>query len=351
MTTGIYSLEDLRAVKYASAAEFGLDTINKTLQAELANYNAQMREQMMLLAEPLTEQSRIYGTSGIALMAEVDEFGKGVSQKDSVGVTVSFPLKVFAAALGWTEKHLQMATPAEMAEKMIKVQKGYAAAVTKAVKQAIFNNTNYNFTDHLVNGVTLGVKRLINADGSVIPNSPSGATFDGSTHTHYLARAAALANSDIDGAISTVTEHGNTHGLKMFVNLSNKAAVTALSKFKALDSALLAYSGVTSTITKLNTNDFENQMIGYWDGYVEVWVKPWVPANYILVAATEEPEKLLGYRELPQPSMQGLRIDAPFGIAPLVAQNAEAIFGFGVWNRLAGSVLYIGGTTWTNPTI
>jgi len=194
------------------------------------------------------------------------------------------------------------------------------------------------------------VKRLLNADSTKIPQF-GGASFTGSTHTHYLAKAgSSLALSDIQSAITHVREHGMTKDVKVFINASNKATVVALTGFVALSSAFIAYNATDSTIVKLDNSDLSNQMIGYIDD-CEVWVKPFIPANYILVAATGESEKVLGYRQLPQAEMQGLQIAAPYGNFPLIAEHATAVFGFGVWNRLGSAALYIGDTTWANPTI
>lgn len=349
--TGINSIDDLRLVKYASAADFGLDTINKVLQQDLANFNAAMNEQLKFLAEPLSEQSRVYGTSGSLQFDELDEFGVPVSRKNTVGETVSFPLKFYGTAIGFTERAFALKTPGELIEKVLQGQRGYAETVIREIKKAIFNNTNYTFVDSLYNGVSLGVKRFINADGSVIPDAPDGTAFDGATHTHYIARAAALANTDVDAALTKVSEHGLTSGLKLFVNKANVSDLSGIgsTKFTPLSSAFINYSASDSTVVRMDMSDTSNYLAGYWGGLYEVWVKPWVPANYILAVSTDEAEKPLGYRQLP--GLEGLRIDAENSQFPLIAKNMVAQFGFGVWNRLAGSVLYIGGTSWVNPTI
>ena len=72
---GIKSVEDLRAYRFASAAEVGLDTINSILERDLAAVNASMNDALSLIAEPVTEQSRIYGTSYRHAFQEVDEHG------------------------------------------------------------------------------------------------------------------------------------------------------------------------------------------------------------------------------------------------------------------------------------
>lgn len=349
--TGSYSIDDLMAQRFASAADFGLDTINKVLQADLDYYNAEVTEQLRILAEPVTEQQRIYGTSAMVDMVEIDEFGAAPSKKNLTGVTCGFPLRLFSSSLGWTSKYLEIATPAEITAQYLQVRKGHAAKMTNEIKKAIFNNANYTFVDKLTNGVSLGVKRFINADSSVIPNSPAGVSFDGTSHTHYLARVSTLANSDIDALVNTVTEHGNTQGLMIVIALADKAAISALTGFKKLSSPELIYNATDSTVAKIDMGDLENQMVGLWNETIPVWVKPWAVANYVLCVASGASEKVLAFRQRPQTALQGLRIVAEINDYPLISKSMESEYGFGVWNRLAGAVLYTGGTTWANPTL
>ncbi|KKN52915.1 hypothetical protein LCGC14_0607770 [marine sediment metagenome] len=354
MTAGTYSLVDLLQQRFASAAEFGLDTINEILQRDLANYNSQVNDQMGLFADPLVKQSRIYGVSAVNSMTEVDEFGQAPSNRNLPGVTVSFPLSMYKSALGWTSKYMEIATPREIASKFLESRRGHAQQLILQMRRSIFNSNNFTHIDKLTNGVSLAIKRLINADSADIPDSPAGATFDGSTHDHYNARAAALANADVNGLVSDVTEHGNTRGVKIIVTLgADKTAISALSLFIPISDPGLIYHTANETRRKEAFEDLENQLIGFWgDTSVEVWVKPWGLTGYFLCVATGMPEKPIGFRQRKQTALQGLRIlPSISGEYPLLAQNMEAEFGMGIWNRTAGAVLYTGATSWVNPAI
>lgn len=351
--TGSYSLADLLQQRFASAAEFGLDTINEVLQRDLANYNSQVTDQMALFAEPLTKQSRIYGVSASVSMVEVDEFGAPPTQKNLPGLTVSFPLRLYKSGLGWTSKTLEIATPREIASKFIEARRGHAARLILEMRKALFLSSNYTFVDKLTNGVSLAIKRLLNADGDAIPNSPSGATFDGSTHDHYNDRdGGSLANVDIDAIVSDVTEHGNTRGLKIIIALADKTDVKALTGFVDLGDGGIIYNAADTTLKKLNFDDLENQLIGYWrDSSTEVWVKPWGVQNYALCIASGVTEKAVGFRQREQTTLQGLRILARIDDYPMIADNMEAEFGMGIWNRTAAAVVDFGNSSYTDPTL
>ena len=102
--------------------------------------------------------------------------------------------------------------------------------------------------------------------------------------------------------------------------------------------------GVTLDISRT-----DNRAIGVI-GSAELWVKPWIPANYALAWDANGP-KPLAFRQRAQTGLQGLRIAATNSNYPLTAQYMEAEFGMGVWTRTNGAVLYFGGTSYTDPTL
>jgi hypothetical protein len=348
--TGSYSLEDLLAYKNASAASFGLNTISEVLQKDLAAYNAYVANELSELCMVTDKQQAIYGVGGMLNMVEVDPFGAAPSKKVNNGVTVGFPLKLFSVSLGWTSKFLEIATPAEIANQYVMARRGHIAAIQSEIQKALFFRTNFTFIDRLTNGVSLAVKRLANADSGDYPAMPDGSAVAGS-HDHYNYRASTLAASDITAAIADVTEHGYTKGIKLVINLADKAAITALSTSFTANASPLVDLAASAAVGKIMlTDDLQNQMIGVWDKTVEVWVKPWGLANYPLVYAAGEPEKPLAFRQREQDSLKGLRLNAQYGDYPLIAQTMDAEFGFGVFNRLAAAVCYIGNTSWSDPS-
>lgn len=347
--TGIYSVEDLLEVRNSSAAEFGQDKIFATLQADLTFYNEQVNEQLSVFAESLTEQMRTWGGSVMHRGTKIDQFGVAPGKKGYVSSNVSFPIYDWSYSVGWTNKYLQKASPAELMSEYLAIRQGHSYDMTQEIKRAIFNNTNYTFVDKNNNGVSLTIKRLLNADGDSIPDY-QGTAFTASTHTHYVARVSTLANSDVDSLVSNVTEHGFTTGLIIAINIAQKSTISALGGFTALGSALIAYNSTDTTKLTLDNSDLNNQMIGLWNDSIFIWVKPWVPANYILCMSTDA-DKVLGFRQEKNPALRGLRLAASMPNYPLMAETYESTYGFGVNARSSAAVLYIGGTTWANPTI
>jgi hypothetical protein len=124
-----------------------------------------------------------------------------------------------------------------------------------------------------------------------------------------------------------------------FTKLPDEATQTLLTKL------------VSGEASSLVNSDYENKLIGYWDGGVPVNVRDWVPANYYVLMSLGMGEKPLLYRQLPSASMQGLRLDPMFKDSPIYAQEMESLFGVAPYNRVMASVLYVGSASYVQPTI
>lgn len=357
MPAGTHTLADLRANRFQSVAEFGLDTLDPILRADLAAYNRITEEAMMELADVTADRQRIYGTSAVVeLMEEGDEFDPGVARKPpQTGVTVGFPLRKYPYAIGWTNDYFLSATPADVAETVIAAQQSFTRTLLRDVKRALFGATNTTFRDRFaVPIIDLSVKALVNADSADIPNGPNGETFTGSTHTHYdWLDGAAPTQAAMLAAQTDVMEHGHVAGVRQYINLAAEEAVRGMARFVPYPDPRIIYRTADTPSQNLDIeNDGGNRAIGIL-GAAEVWVKPWVPAGYVFTFASRDSRKPLVYRQHPVAPLRGLRIAARLSDYPLIADQMESYFGVGVWNRTNGHVLYYAGSAsaYVAPTI
>ena len=350
MAYGTLSSFDTLATSQQTIAQYGEDKAFEAIDAQRMAHNEIVMEQTQDLVERTTDRQRRYGGGDNMSMDEVDEFGTGDAQKISAGVTVGFPLRLFDLSVQWTRKYMQNATAAELAAQFTAATDAHYKRITREIKRALFTPTNSTFTDRLVDGVSLAVKALVNADSAAIPVGPNGESFDGSTHTHYLARVSTLAASDVISAIETVLEHHAAGGVRLYINRAQEAAIRGFtSNFTAyLDARIIPGSAVTTAGSPLVQRNLYNRAIGIFDS-AEVWVKPWVPANYMFVFIEGAPKPLV-LRER-TPGSGGLTIAAEDESHPLRARTLESEFGVGVWTRTNGAVLYTGATSYAAPTI
>lgn len=350
-TVGTYTIADLMAIKFQSVKAFGLNTIQEVVARELALHNELVTDMVSSLCEVTTDAQRIYGTSLDGTMVKVDEFGRAPSAKQDFGDTVGFPLERFQYALGWTQDWFEKKTPADLAMAIRNAEMAHKRELVAQIKKALFFSSNYTIRDYLVDYVALGVKRLANADGGKIPNGPYGVTFDGSTHTHYLA-AASLDATALRSLISTIMEHGYGADLKVAFNYADEATVRAVTGFiPYLDGRIITPASTRDVLNQsLNTQDIYDRAIGIFEG-AEIIIKPWVPQGYAFASAYGEAGKPLCFRQQGATTLQGLRIPATYEAFPLHAEYMQAEFGVGVWTRTNGACLRFTNASYADPTI
>jgi len=348
--TGTHDISDLLATRFPTTiTDVGMEVINEIISKDLAAHNALVNEMVANMVEFTTQKLRAYGGSVGGEMVEVDEYGLAPTQKVRAGATAGFPLRLFQYNVGWTYKWMQNHAPSELATMVLAAEQAHMRKIEYEIKRAIFLSANYTFNDHLVDKVDIAVKRLINADSSSIPNGPNGEVFDGATHTHYNANATLTAGA-VTACINDVIEHGYGGDVKLAISTTDEAAFRLLTGFVAYVDPRIVYRVTDTPGQTLDISRLDNRAIGIFGG-AEVWVKSWIPANYLLVWDALAADKPLAFRQRDAQGLQGLRIAAENEDYPLYAKDMEAEFGIGVWGRLSAAALYFASGTWTDPTI
>jgi len=352
---GTISALDSLAATNQSVVAIGESTVWAQVAVALTAHNEMVNELMSAFVETTTDRRRRYGGNDEMVMDDIDEYGRPDAQKITAAADVDFPLRKFGASLQWTRDSLEVISGAQMAANVTAIMDADARAFQREIKRALLRAANYSAVDRLVDGTTLAVKRLVNADSAVIPLGPNGESFDGATHTHYLARVGAFAATDLDSLITTVIEHHPTGTPHVYINRAQETAVRAFTGFTAyLDARLVAGGGNTAVEARrsLDSLDLNNREIGVYSAAgvsAIVTVKPWMPANYLFAWVDGAPPPLV--RRIRNQERAALRLVAEDEAHPLRARSYEREHGFGVWNRTNGAVLYVGGTTYTDPTL
>lgn len=354
MPTGTHTINDLQSITTTTAVDYGLDAIAEILRNDLAAHNAVVDEMVGDLAETTTDRERIYGASADATMLRSDEFDRGVTVKAGAGSNVGFPLYKFVKDVGWTRDYMLQATPAQIANTVLAIETAHVRAIRAEMQRAIFGATNYTVRDEFVApNINLSVKRLVNADSAAIPNGPNGETFTAASHTHYdYLDGASPTAASLTALIEDVVEHG--HGSRILLNINRAAetAVRALTGFNAyLDPRLTLGTQANQPGQRLDISRLDNRAIGIF-GAAEVWVRSWVPAGYVFAYDAGSPMKPLVYRQHPVAGIRGLRVVAEIEDYPLYARVMDSYFGFGVYTRTNGAVLYYAGSAsaYVEPT-
>lgn len=353
-TTGTHDVSALLAARLSSVPDFAarnLDRITEIVSTELAAHNAQMVEMVRELADVTTARDGVYGSAQGGSMKEVDEYGRTATQRAAPGETFGIPLRKFQYATGWTATWFRNHVPADMAIAIGAAQKADRKRVIYEIKRALFISGNYTFTDHLVDNVvvggTNGVKRLLNADSASIPEGPNGETFTGASHTHYVGEAS-FTQAFTLVEIANVAEHGHTAEIVIYINKAQEATVRGFADFVAYtDARIINQTAGQVARQALDVRaPTDNRAIGLVGG-AEVWVKPWMPANYVFFFDRQGP-KPLWMRQREAALQQGLQMVGSNVAYPLHADYFERDVGFGVYTRTNGSVLYIANATYAD---
>lgn len=349
LKTGTFDISSLLAAQNLSAVAFGLSTIEEVLRADNANYNFLVQQALQDFVLTSPDRQRVAGSSIGGNMMEVDEYSRGPTQKDVPSYLIGFPMRKYQFNIGWTRQWEKKKTPADFAVAQQAAQGADLRRMRYEIQKALFTPTNSTFVDFLVDKASLAVKALINADSSAIQNGPNGEVFVGSTHTHYDANAT-LTAAAVQASINDVVEHGFGNMVRVHINQADEAAFRALSGFVGYVDPRVTINVNTTTVDqpRLNIARMDNRAIGLF-GAAEVWVKPWVPANYLFVCDVGSAAKPLMMRV--DTDNAGLHVEAEIETFPLRAQYQERVYGIGVWNRLNGAVLQFNNASYSAPTL
>jgi hypothetical protein len=354
MAYGTLTVGDLLA-NQNTIAQIGEDRVWESINTALEVHNEFVMEGMRDLATITTDQLKRYGGPDAMNMDEVDEMGRASAQKVTAGTNVGFPLRLYQVSVQWNRRYIMNATGNEFATQFVAAQDADVKAIFREMKKALFTASNSTTIDRLVNNaISIPIKRLLNADSAQVPLGPDGTSFNGATHTHYLATAgASLAAADLTAAVTTVAEHYQQGKVLIYINSAQETAVRALTGFTAIQPMQIvpALTSQYARVNDLETSQFYNRRIGYFGNQAaEVWVKPWIPASYIFTFMSG-PRKPLCMR-IRRDGDGNLVVAAEDEKSPLRARTMEREFGMGVWERANGAALFItGGGSYVSPTI
>lgn len=348
-------LDTLATYNNTNVLAFGEEELAGYLNLILQAHEAFVGELLAEFVGTPPDRETTYGTNtSTGEMVEVDEFGLADAQKIPFAPsTVGFPLRSFQYTLQWTRDFLATSSPLELANQVLGIAIADEQNFYRALRRVLFRATNQTgYVDRFVDQKTLTIRALVNADSQAIPPQPiTAVSFDGATHTHYLATAS-FVEANLVSLVETVREHGlNGGSIRVYINSAQEATVRGFAGFEPYIDTRMVY-GVNADRAAQTTSqtNLEDRAIGF-HGPSEVWVKPWVPASYVLAAITGGVgNPIIGWRKPIGQMAQfaDLRIAADLDRFPLHAQTMQRRFGFGAWNRIGAAALFTGGASYVN---
>ena len=344
-------LDDLSTVN-TTVSDFGEDELARRFQQALEIHNRAMADRIGDFATLTGQPLLAYGGADEMVMQELDEFGAADAQKVTGAGNVGFPLRIYGVAVQWTRLQFETRSVAVLARQLDAAAAADAKNFAALFTRALFTPTNTAYQDVNATNLSYSLRALLNADGEAVPNGLAGnETFNGATHTHYLATATFTA-ANLTAQISTVVEHGVTGTIRIYINRAEEAAVRGFAGFAPyVDQRISQPASATFATGDLDFNDPNNRAIGLFEG-AEVWVKPWIPAGYTLVFDTGAgDDKVVAIRT----RTGALTGRGAFGMVaehehyPLRARQLAREFGMGIFQRHKAAVMRVNNATYSAP--
>lgn len=315
-----------------------LNAIWDQYNAALAAFNAQRQPLIDLLSYTVVQPIEDIVQPVQETFEEATEFGVPTGIRPAPQpIARAFPFKYWDMAARYTFQFLAGgpsqtggASSAQLDAIQNQVMEADNQLQFMLVMKALFNNVNRNT---VIDNAQYVVTALYNADGSYIPPW-QGNTFNGSTHTHYLATGSSQAwifdPGDFQTAATHVEHHGYTRsaGYQVMFLMNATDAQATIANFQR--GVAFSTSGVTSVydfipsagqnlvmqlppgftlVGGIPQNQFAGlDVLGTWGQYMVV-THGNIPSGYFVAVASRGGStntNVIGMREHANPQFRGL---------------------------------------------
>jgi hypothetical protein len=328
----------------------GMDVVWNAIQESLALYNGQVDALVQEMCEPTTIIGERIMQDGTGTLQPIDEYGKPKNVIPSGYYDVGYPLQSGATAWGATHIAAAKMTVMEAWRNTTDALRKDGDWMKRHLLAALFDNVAWSFYD-VQAATTLTIRPLALASDSV--TYPKIGTSAAATDTHHLAQAAGIDdnNNPYDDIWTELMEHpGNSGPVVCYIATSLVASTKSLAGFvEVADNDIQVGANADRIVTDINSvKGFGDKVLGKTDG---CWIVEWgmLPSGYI-VAHAKGAGPVIAMRQHAEAELQGFypkknSIDGLFD-ENMFFRHA----GFGVKNRVAAVVYYVGNATYAIPS-
>jgi hypothetical protein len=346
---------------YASIQHLFADRLNPqnqplvldAIRQRAAIYSMMTMEMLAALAVRTERSTERFALPGYGTLQPLDALGVPLPVRPAGHTDVAYPIYGGGTAAGRDRVSRALETVEDVFRDQEDAEARDATWLKWHVLAALFTNTARNFVDVSVpEAPTIVVQPLAITSDSVTYVRNNGTS---STAQHYVAQAAAIADATNPfTAIHTLLAAypGNAgRDIVSFVPSANVAAVEALATFIPVADPDVRLGSASDILVAPGggLRMMGDRVLGKVG---MVWVVEWssLPDNYLLNVVDGRPP--LAMREYPDAALQGFfpEIHSPDGAR--IERRFLRYCGFGVRNRVAASVTFVGAgdTTYDIPT-
>lgn len=274
----------------------------------------------------------------------LDQWGNPLPVQVGITYEVGYPIQGGGTAWGNNRVSRALETVEDANENTVAAQMMDADWLKRHILASILDNVAWPFDTDEETAVT--VQPLANND-TVRFLKVGGST---STDNHYLGQANAIDNSNnpFPAIYSDLTEHpGNGGVIVSYIPENLRLAVKALTNFDAVEDPDIIAGASRDVLAGSIPVGIGDEVLGKVDNVWIILMRA-LPDNYILSCARNA-GPVVAMREYPAASLQGF---FPEGHSPdgnLLEMRMIRYAGFGVRNRVAAHVTYVGNATYAVP--
>lgn len=359
MSTLVYGLHDLEALKDERVEQIGISEMNDRID----EWNAELNRQFNALFNLFTVRNPEWNTMpiakhytpGAARMQPVDEHGVAKPTREKGSFQVGLPMWRREFALGFSYEAMRKVTIAELSRQLATVERADIGTHIDLLLFSLFYPTNWDFVSTEENFPDIPVKALANDD--TITYTVRGED-EPQTANHYAAQAGDIATTDPFPTIAeTLRKYTSTNANGRIVSFvggaTNVSQIKALDGFYRVDRTQFTSWGDNVSLVDPSADTFigmGDEVIGeHEDGVLVVrWRR--LPDNYIISLNLDAPPPV-GIREDTEATLRGLfRIEATENSGNTLLRRFRRKIGFAPVNRTSAMITRVGNGTYAAPT-
>lgn len=311
---------------------------------------AQLAMDAALVQRTTLSKERVYLPGAAGSLQPLDDKGLPLPVQPGGYMDVAYPIQ--GGGTAWANNRVTRAKmrPEEVARFLVDAATRDNMWRRMRILAALFTNTTWTFSDPEEGNLTVQ-PLAITSDGVVYPKA------DGTlgTDQHYLAQAAAIANSTDPYPViyDELAEHPSNN-----VSAANPIVALIPSNLKATTQALSAFTAVAPWFINQGANtDTVNApdaagpgtLIGVHDANVLIKEVAWLPSDYIIAFATGA-GPAVAMREYAEAELQGVISERASTDGNREDYRFIRYAGYGVRNRVAAVVYRIGNASYAIPS-
>lgn len=345
---GFIDLQNILGQRVADNESVVWDAVRETVE----EYNRIVEETMSALVERTTVHQERYMLPGVATLEPLDENGNPLPRRVSGYYTTAYPIQRGGYAWGGNREVRALITVDEVQRQISTARQADLDWLLRHMLAAVFDNVEWTYADEQHGDLT--IKPLANGDDVIYTRR---GIVEPAKDNHYLAQAAAIddANNPFPTIYDELSEHPSNNvttgnPIVTFIAKNLRTSVEGLAGFEEPEKdyiipGIMNDRADASIRSELRFGDrvlgvVDDQIIVQWDV---------LPSNYMMSIATGA-GPFVKMREQPAAELQGLFPEFNDVDGNRHENRLIRIAGFGVANRVAACVTYIGGAAYVVPS-